>query len=347
VAAEPVPEVKNESPETVPAAAAVSAPAPEVSVVSAGAAAPAAAVAAAATAPVMTATPAAATGTVGGLGAGLLSWLTGGAGDGAPAAAPLAWTAAAFTRRDLNGSTAPKAAAATIDSGQLFAGFGAASATGSFKLFGNGTAADPNGGILIGNGFTYTKYEGSCTTGACAGGTGGLLGNGGGGFAAGMFGWSIIELGIYGIILNITAIGGSIWGGRLDTRRGSKWVVMASIIVLIVATVGIVSTGPGFSLFGLMTFATDDTGGFFATGAEKAYVAFGLLIGLVFGPVQASSRAYMARSVSEDESGRYFGLYALAGRATSFVAPLSVAVVTQSLCWIQASTTNSPVSICF
>ena len=150
----------------------------------------------------------------------------------------------------------------------------------------------------------------------------------GGGFAAGMFGWSIIELGIYGIILNITAVGGSIWGGRLDTRRGSKWVVMASIIALLIATIGIVSTGPGFSLFGLLTFATTDTGGLFATGAEKAYVAFGLLIGLVFGPVQASSRAYMARSVAEDESGRYFGLYALSGRATSFLAPLSVALVT-------------------
>ncbi|MBC7916171.1 MAG: MFS transporter [Rhodoferax sp.] len=150
----------------------------------------------------------------------------------------------------------------------------------------------------------------------------------GGGFAAGMFGWSIIELGIYGIILNITAIGGSVWGGKLDTGRGSKWVVIASIIVLLVATAGIVSTGPGFTLFGLLTFATEDAGGLFATGAEKAYVVFGLLIGLVFGPVQASSRAYMARSVAEEEAGRYFGLYALSGRATSFLAPLSVAIVT-------------------
>ena len=150
----------------------------------------------------------------------------------------------------------------------------------------------------------------------------------GGGFAAGMFGWSIIELGIYGIIINITAIGGSLWGGRLDTRQGSKWVVMGSIMVLLIATLGIVSTGPGFTLFGLLTFGTGDTGGLFATGAEKAYVAFGLLIGLVFGPVQASSRAYMARSVAADESGRYFGIYALAGRATSFLAPLSVAIVT-------------------
>ena len=53
-----------------------------------------------------------------------------------------------------------------------------------------------------------------------------------------------------------------------------------------------------------------------------------LLVGLAFGPVQASSRAYMARSVAADESGRYFGIYALAGRATSFLAPLSVALVT-------------------
>jgi UMF1 family MFS transporter len=150
----------------------------------------------------------------------------------------------------------------------------------------------------------------------------------GGGFATGMFGWSIIELGIYGIILNITAIGGSIWGGRLDTLYGSKWVVITSILALLFATMGIVSTGPGFTLFGLLTFAIEDTGGLFATGAEKAYVVFGLLIGLVFGPVQASSRAYLARSVSEEESGRYFGIYALSGRATSFLAPLAVAVVT-------------------
>ena len=66
----------------------------------------------------------------------------------------------------------------------------------------------------------------------------------------------------------------------------------------------------------------------FGTAAEKAYVLYGLLIGLAFGPVQASSRSYMARSVSADEAGRYFGLYALAGRATSFTAPFLVATVT-------------------
>lgn len=71
-----------------------------------------------------------------------------------------------------------------------------------------------------------------------------------------------------------------------------------------------------------------DTVGLFKTPAEKAFIVFGLLIGLAFGPVQASSRSYMARSVSIDEAGRYFGIYALSGRATSFLAPFMVATVT-------------------
>ncbi len=101
-----------------------------------------------------------------------------------------------------------------------------------------------------------------------------------------------------------------------------------SLVCLTVATLGIVSTGPGFTLYGLVQFAGADTGGLFGTAAEKAYIGFGLLIGLAFGPVQASSRSYLARSVSADEAGRYFGIYALAGRATSFLAPFLVATVT-------------------
>lgn len=149
----------------------------------------------------------------------------------------------------------------------------------------------------------------------------------GGGFAAKMFGWSIVELGIYGIILNVVAIFGCLLAARLDTSFGSKIVVVISLVLLTVATVGIVSTGPGYTLFGFLQLPGADTGGLFGTPAEKAYIAFGLLIGIAFGPVQASSRSYMARSVSADEAGRYFGIYALSGRATSFVAPFAVATM--------------------
>lgn len=150
----------------------------------------------------------------------------------------------------------------------------------------------------------------------------------GGTFAAGMFAWQTVELGVYGIILNVVAIGGCLYASRLDARLGSKMIVTASLICLTIATLGIVSTGPGYTLFGLLQLTTVDAGGLFGTAAEKAYIVFGLLVGIAFGPVQASSRSYLARSVSADEAGRYFGLYALSGRATSFLAPASVATIT-------------------
>ncbi|MEZ2129987.1 MULTISPECIES: MFS transporter [unclassified Sinorhizobium] len=150
----------------------------------------------------------------------------------------------------------------------------------------------------------------------------------GGTFAAGMFGWATIEIGIYGIILNVVAILGCLAAGRVDMGLGSKATVIISLTMLLLATVGIISTGPGYTLFGLVPLPTADSGGLFGTAAEKAYILYGLLIGLAFGPVQASSRSYLARSVSLAEAGRYFGIYALSGRATSFMATLLFSAVT-------------------
>ncbi len=150
----------------------------------------------------------------------------------------------------------------------------------------------------------------------------------GGAFAATMFGWATAEIGIFGIILNVVAIFGCLAASKLDTMLGSKVVVVISLVLLTIATIGIVSTGPGYTLLGLVQLPGADSGGLFGTPAEKAYIGFGLLIGIAFGPVQASSRSFMARSVSADEAGRYFGIYALSGRATSFLAPFLVATVT-------------------
>jgi MFS transporter, UMF1 family len=150
----------------------------------------------------------------------------------------------------------------------------------------------------------------------------------GGTFAAIMFGWKITEIGIFGIILNVAAIIGNLTASVIDTKLGSKRVVIVALFLLIIATIGIVSTGTTYTLFGALTFSDVGSGGLFDTAAEKAYIVYGLLIGLSLGPVQASSRSYMARSVSSHEAGRYFGLYALSGRATSFLAPFTVATVT-------------------
>jgi UMF1 family MFS transporter len=155
----------------------------------------------------------------------------------------------------------------------------------------------------------------------------------GGAFAAGMFGWQTTEIGLFGIMLAFVAIFSCLIAGYLDTRLGSKTIIIICLILLIIATSGIISTGPGFTLFGLVQLSSDDSDGLFGTLAEKVYILYGLLIGLAFGPVQASSRSYLARSVSVEEAGRYFGIYALSGRATSFLAT----AINSLLIWLTAS----------
>jgi CubicO group peptidase (beta-lactamase class C family) len=76
---------------------------------------------------------------------------------------------------------------------------------------GSGTAENPNAGVLLGNGYSYMAYGGACTTGACNGGTAGLIGNGGDGFGGGHGG----AAGWFGSGGNggaATAVGGT--GGR-------------------------------------------------------------------------------------------------------------------------------------
>lgn len=150
----------------------------------------------------------------------------------------------------------------------------------------------------------------------------------GGAFAAGMFHWATIEIGIYGIILNIVAIISNVVAGWLDGKLGSKRVVVQSLISLLLATIGIISTERDSTLFGLISLSTVDSGGLFGTAAEKVFILYGLFIGIAFGPVQASSRSFMSRSIKPEEAGRYFGIYALSGRATSFMATLAFSIVT-------------------
>jgi UMF1 family MFS transporter len=155
----------------------------------------------------------------------------------------------------------------------------------------------------------------------------------GGAYAAGMFGWQTTEIGLFGIILAFVGIFSCIVAGFLDAALGSKTVVAISLLFLIAATTGIVSTGRDFTLFGLFSLSAADSGGLFGTTAERVYILYGMLIGIAFGPVQASSRSYLARSVSPAEAGCYFGIYALSGRATSFLGT----AVNSMLIWLTGS----------
>lgn len=119
----------------------------------------------------------------------------------------------------------------------------------------------------------------------------------GGAFAAGMFGWATMEIGLFGILLNVVAIAGCFAAGRLDQKLGSRITILISLALLLLATVGIVSTEKGSTLFGWIQLSTADNDRIFATGAEKAYLLYGVLIGLAFGPVRPR-RALISPAIS-------------------------------------------------
>src|SRR5674536_347653 len=109
-----------------------------------------------------------------------------------------------------------------------------------------------------------------------------------------MFCWATFESVLHGFVVYVVAMFGCVMVGGLDTRLRSQVTLLVSLTMLIVATIGIVSTGPGFTLFGLVQLSMTSSGGLFGTVAEKAYILYGLLIGLAFGPVQALSLIHIS-----------------------------------------------------
>lgn len=150
----------------------------------------------------------------------------------------------------------------------------------------------------------------------------------GGIYAAGTFGWHTIQIGMFGILLAISGTLGAWIGGKLDDRLGPKKVIAGSMLLLLLAIIFILSIDRD-RLFFVVAVAPPTAGnGLFGAPAEKAYLVLGALIGMAAGPLQAASRTLLIRLAPADRITQYFGLFALSGKVTSFMAPLAVSLVT-------------------
>ena len=149
----------------------------------------------------------------------------------------------------------------------------------------------------------------------------------GGIYAAGTFGWNTIQIGTFGIMLAIAGTLGAWLGGKLDDSLGSKRVIVASMLILLLAICAILLVDKNSILFVAVTPPVSG-GGLFAAPAERAYLALGCLIGAAGGPLQAASRTLLIQLAPKDRIAQYFGLFTLTGKLTSFVGPLLIGVVT-------------------
>lgn len=150
----------------------------------------------------------------------------------------------------------------------------------------------------------------------------------GGIYAASVFGWTSIELGLFGILLTITGTLGALAGGWLDDALGSKPVIMGSIVLMVLSCLAIVSTDSNHLLFFVEVAPPVPGGARFASVGEIWFLALGGVIGAVAGPLQAASRTLMAHITPPEHMTQFFGLYALSGKVTSFLGPLAVGLLT-------------------
>lgn len=149
----------------------------------------------------------------------------------------------------------------------------------------------------------------------------------GGIYAAGTFGWNTIQIGTFGIILAIAGTIGGWLGGKLDDAFSPKYVIAGSMCMLLFAIVAILLVEKDSILFFKVTPPVPG-GALFASAAERAYLVLGCLIGAAGAPLQAASRSLLIRIAPKDRIAQYFGLFALTGKVTSFIGPLSIGIIT-------------------
>lgn len=142
----------------------------------------------------------------------------------------------------------------------------------------------------------------------------------GGIYAFGVLNLTTTDIGIFGILAIISGAVFTYVGGFQDAKRGPKPVIIFSIITLILVCAFIVTITPSSVLFIPV-----------ATGSAAPVIAFylsGVALGAVSGVIQSASRTMMVRQADPKRMTEAFGLYALSGKATSFLAPALIAATT-------------------
>ena len=140
----------------------------------------------------------------------------------------------------------------------------------------------------------------------------------GGIYAVLVLGWGQTQLGIFGIISGISAALVTWISGKYDRKLGPLPVIYFHIFVLIIVSLCIIGMSRS-SFYGLAEGSTLPDVLFYVCGAA---------IGGSGGGIYSASRSMMVRHTNPARPTEAFGLFALAGKATAFLAPLLIGIFT-------------------
>ena len=151
--------------------------------------------------------------------------------------------------------------------------------------------------------------------------------------AAGVMGWGPLDLLVTGIILSVVAVLGGQVGRWLDHAVGPRNALMIEIGMTMASLIALLGMTPDTILY----FWHWDSaahpplwdGPVYRTLPDLLYLLIGFNNAIFITAQYASSRTALTRLTPPDQTGAFFGVYALSGVATAWLAPGLVSLVTR------------------
>jgi UMF1 family MFS transporter len=151
--------------------------------------------------------------------------------------------------------------------------------------------------------------------------------------ASGVMKWGLLELLITGIILSVVAVAGGYVGRWMDERLGPKNALRIEIFMTILGLAALLGMKPDTILYiwhwDPAAHGTVWGGPFLKTVPDLIYLLIGFNNAIFITGQYASARTALTRLTPPEQTGAFFGVYALSGAATAWLSPLLVNIGTR------------------
>jgi UMF1 family MFS transporter len=147
-------------------------------------------------------------------------------------------------------------------------------------------------------------------------------------YATGVMHWGALEMLVIGIILTVLAVIGGFLARFFDGVLGPRRAVQLEILMSLIGIIALLGMAPDriffFWHYNPALHAPMWNGPFFRTLPEWIFTLIGFSNAVFITAHYASSRTLLTRLTPPDQTGAFFGAYAVSGTATVWLAPLMV-----------------------
>lgn len=147
-------------------------------------------------------------------------------------------------------------------------------------------------------------------------------------YAVGVMKWGALEMLVFGIVLSVVAVVGGFVARWMDAGLGPKTALRIEILMTALALLALLGMAPDRILF---LWAYDAAtapplwdGPVFRHWPDVVFILIGFVNAIFITAQYASSRTMLTRLTPPEQTGAFFGVFALSGVATAWLAPTLV-----------------------